>query len=82
MYHSVSALGGLQTDMSPPQVYRLVQALTTVDPGRTDACIIVGTFGVENGASVVHPDVEQARAVGRDAQDDARLQGGCRDGSG
>ena len=31
---------------------------------------------------VVYPDVEQARAVGRDAQDDARLQGGCRDGSG
>ena len=61
---TLSALGGLQTDMSPPQVYRLVQALTTVDPGRTDACIIVGTFGVENGASVVYPDVEQARAVG------------------
>jgi len=79
---TLSALGGLQTDMSPPQVYRLVQALTTVDPSRTDACIIVGTFGVESGASIVHPDVEQARAVGRDAQDDARLQGGCRDGSG
>jgi len=79
---TLSALGGLQTDMSPPQVYRLLQALTTVDPRRTDACIVVGTFGVENGAAVVHPDVEQARAVGRDAQDDARLQGGCRDGSG
>jgi LCP family protein required for cell wall assembly len=79
---ALSALGGLQTDMSPAQVYRLVQALTTVDPGRTDACIIVGTFGVESGASVVYPDTEQARAVGRDAQDDARLQGGCRDGAG
>lgn len=79
---TLSALGGLQTDMSPAQVYRLVQALTTVDPRRTDACIIVGTFGVESGASVVYPDVEQARAVGLDARDDARLQGGCRDGSG
>ena len=79
---TLSALGGLQTDMSPAQVYRLVQALTTVDPRRTDACIITGTFGMESGASVVYPDLEQARAVGRDAQDDARLQGGCRDGSG
>ena len=79
---TLSALGGLQTDMSPAQVYRLVQALTTVDPRRTDACIITGTFGMESGASVVYPDMEQARAVGRDAQDDARLQGGCRDGSG
>ena len=79
---ALSALGGLQTDMSPSQVYRLVQALTTVDPGRTDSCIIVGTFGVESGAAVVYPDLDQAREVGRDAQDDARLQGGCRDGSG
>jgi LCP family protein required for cell wall assembly len=79
---TLSALGGLQTDMSPAQVYRLVQALTMVDPRRTDACIIVGSFGVENGAAVVHPDTDQAREVGRDARDDARLQGGCRDGSG
>jgi len=79
---TLSALGGLQTDLSPAQVYRLVQALTTVDPQRTDSCIIVGTFGVVSGAEIVYPDLEQARAVGRDARDDARLQGGCRDGSG
>ena len=79
---ALSALGGLQTDMSPSEVYRLVQALTTVEPGRTTGCIIGGTFGVESGASVVYPDVAQARAVGDDARDDARLQGGCRDETG
>ena len=79
---TLSALSGLQTDMSPSDVYRLVQALTTVEPGRTSGCIIRGTFGVEDGASVVYPDVAQARAVGSDASDDARLQGGCRDQSG
>lgn len=79
---ALAALGGLQTDMSPTEVYRLVQALTTVDPARTDGCIITGTFGTEDGASVVYPDVAQARAVGDDARTDARLQGGCRDGSG
>lgn len=78
---ALSALGGLQTDMLPTEVYRLVQALTTVDPARTTGCIITGTFGTEDGASVVYPDVAQARAVGDDARTDARLQGGCRDGS-
>ncbi|PKH44328.1 transcriptional attenuator, LytR family [Nocardioides alpinus] len=79
---ALAALGGLSTDMSPAAVYRLLQALTAVDPERTAGCIIGGTFGVEFGAAVVYPDEAQARAIGDDARDDARLQGGCRDGSG
>lgn len=76
---ALSAIGGLETDMSPSEVYRLVQALTTVEPGRTDGCIITGTFAVVGDADVVLPDLAQARAVGEDARGDARLQGGCRD---
>lgn len=79
---ALAAMGGLQTDMSLTDVYRLLQALTTIDPDRTKGCIVGGTFGVEFGADVVYPDEEQAEAVGADARDDARLQGGCRDGSG
>jgi LCP family protein required for cell wall assembly len=79
---ALSALGGLQTDLSPSEAYRLVQALTTIDPRRTTACIIRGTFGTEGTAAVVYPDADQALAVGRDAEGDAQLQGGCRDGSG
>lgn len=79
---ALAALGGLQTDLSLSGVYRLGQALTTIDPRRTAACIIRGDFGVEFGAAVVYPDEDQARAVGADARDDARLQGGCRDGLG
>lgn len=79
---ALAALGGLQSDMSPSEVFRLLQALTTIDPERTTACIIGGTFGEEFGAAVVLPDEVQAEAVGADARDDARLQGGCRDGSG
>ncbi len=78
---TLSALGGLQTDLSPSEIYRIVQALTTIDPRRTTACIIGGTFEVVFDAAVVIPDEEQARAVGEDARGDARLQGGCRDGS-
>lgn len=79
---ALAALDGLQTDLSPSEVFRLLQALTTVDPAKATTCIIGGTFAVEFGAAVVYPDTEQARAVGADARDDARLQGGCRDGSG
>lgn len=79
---ALSALSGLQTDLPPSEVYRIVQALTTIDPRRTTACIIGGTFEDVFEAAVVIPDEDQARAVGEDARDDARLQGGCRDGSG
>ena len=78
---ALAAMGGLQTDLSLSEVYRLVQALTTIDPARTTGCIIRGTFGVEFGADVVYPDEEQAAAVGADVREDARLQGGCRDGA-
>jgi LCP family protein required for cell wall assembly len=79
---ALAALSGFETDLSPAAVYRLVQALTTIDPARTSACIIGGTVDVQFGASVVIPDLPQARAVGADARDDLRIQGGCRDGSG
>lgn len=78
---ALSALGGLQTDMTPGEVYRLVQALTTIEPRRTSACILTGTFGEVGDAAVVFPDPDRARALGQDATDDLRLQGGCRDGS-
>lgn len=78
---ALAALGGLQTDLSPSEVFRLVQALTTVDPEKTTTCTIKGEFAVEFGAAVVLPDTDQALAVGADALKDARLQGGCRDGS-
>ena len=32
---ALAAIGGLQTDLSLSEVYRLVQALTTIDPRRT-----------------------------------------------
>ena len=79
---TLSALGGLDTDLSPSEAFRVVASLTTIDPARTDACIIRGRFGEEaGGAAVVYADETQASAVGADATDDVRLQGGCRDGS-
>jgi LCP family protein required for cell wall assembly len=79
---TLAALAGLETDLSPAAAYRIVQALTTIAPERTTGCIIRGTPSVEFGAEVLIPDEAQAAAVGADAADDVRLQGGCRDGSG
>ena len=79
---ALSALAGLDTDMTPGAVYRLVQSLTTIEPSRTAACIVGGTFERIGVADVVIPDREQARAIGRDALDDMRLQGGCGDSAG
>jgi LCP family protein required for cell wall assembly len=78
---TLAALAGLETDLSPTAAYRIVQALTTIDPERTTACIVRGEPRVEFGAEVLIPDLAQAEAVGADAADDVRLQGGCRDGS-
>lgn len=78
---TLAALAGLETDLSPTAAYRIVQALTTIDPRRTTACIIRGEPRVEFGAEVLIPDQAQAGSVGADAADDVRLQGGCRDGS-
>lgn len=78
---TIAALAGLETDLSPAAAYRIIQALTTIDPKRTTACIIRGAPSIESGAAVLIPDEVQAEAVGADAEDDVRLQGGCRDGS-
>ncbi len=77
---ALAAIGGMETDLSPGQLYRLSQAVTLVDPRRVTACVIGGTpFTTAGGALVIDPDREQAAALGRDAADDVRLQGGCRD---
>ena len=77
---TLAALAGLETDLAPTSAYRIIQALTTIDPGRTTACIVRGEPSVEFGADVLIPDEAQASAIGADAVDDVRLQGGCRDG--
>jgi polyisoprenyl-teichoic acid--peptidoglycan teichoic acid transferase len=74
-----SAIGGLQTDLPPTDLYRLAQAVTQVDPEKVTGCIITGrlaTVGEEN-ASVIFPNEPLAQRLGRDADDDAELEPGC-----
>lgn len=75
---ALAALGGLDTDLAPTDLYRLVQALTQIDPQQVTGCIVGGTVGTsEDGGSIVDPDIAQARRLGKDAFDDTRLEPGC-----
>jgi LCP family protein required for cell wall assembly len=73
----VSALSRLRTDLGPAELYRLAQAATQVDPERVRGCVVQGSYGYAGAASVVFPDVGQARRLGADARDDARFDHGC-----
>jgi len=78
MERSVSvAMQNLHTNLSPVELYRLAQALTVVDPTRFRGCVLNGSFGTIGGASIIFPDRAQARRLGDDARNDARLDRGC-----
>lgn len=75
-----SAIGGLQTDLPPTDLYRLAQAVTQVDPEKVTGCILTGrlaTVGPDD-ASVIIPNEPLAERLGRDADEDAELDPGCR----
>jgi len=46
-----------------------------VDPRRISTCVVRGRVGFVGAASVVFPDIAQARRLGREARQDAALRG-------
>jgi LCP family protein required for cell wall assembly len=74
---AVAALTHLETDLSPPDLYRFAQAVTQIDPRQTGTCVITGTDDVVGSQQVIRLDTVQAKRVAQDADDDATLQGGC-----
>ncbi len=38
---TLAALGGLDTDLAPTDLYRLAQAVTMVDPNRVTGCLVL-----------------------------------------
>jgi len=48
-----------------------------IDPARFRGCVLNGSIGDVNGASIVFPDRAQAARLGADARNDARLDRGC-----
>jgi polyisoprenyl-teichoic acid--peptidoglycan teichoic acid transferase len=72
-----SAINNLNTTLSPAELYRLAQAVTDVNPRRLKGCVLNGTIGDIGGASIVFPDLAQAKRLGADTRRDARLDHGC-----
>jgi LCP family protein required for cell wall assembly len=67
----------MNTDLKPSELFRLAQAATAVKPGRLKGCVVSGPTGSAGGASVVFPDVGQAKRLGNDARKDGTLDHGC-----
>ena len=72
-----SAVRNMNTDLRPSELYRLAMAVTTIDPRKLRGCVVQGGTGYVGAASVVFPNVGQARGYGNDARNDATLDHGC-----
>ncbi|WP_210650624.1 LCP family protein [Nocardioides sp. SYSU D00065] len=70
----MTVLAHTDTNASPAELYELAQAVAQVDPSRITTCVVRGRIGFVGAASVVFPDVAQARRLGREARDDAALR--------
>jgi len=73
----LASVKNMDTDLTPMQLFRLAQAVTDIDPGKLRGCVIKGPTGYAGAASVVYPDVAQARRIGNDTRRDATLDRGC-----
>lgn len=73
----VSFLDNVDVDIPPVELYRLARAVLEIESDRVQICTVRGTTGYVGAASVVHPDVAQARSLVARARDDARVEGGC-----
>jgi hypothetical protein len=67
----------VDVDLPPGELYRLARAVLEVEPDRVKICVVRGNTGYVGAASVVHPDIAQARSLIARARDDARVEGGC-----
>jgi polyisoprenyl-teichoic acid--peptidoglycan teichoic acid transferase len=72
-----SAVRNLNTNLRPSELFRLAQAVTTIEPSKVHSCVVQGGTGYVGAASVVFPNVGQARGYGNDARNDATLDHGC-----
>jgi anionic cell wall polymer biosynthesis LytR-Cps2A-Psr (LCP) family protein len=72
-----SAVHNLDTNLRPSELYRLAMAVISTQPRKIRSCVVQGGTGYVGAASVVFPDVAQARRYGNDARRDGTLDHGC-----
>ena len=73
----LAAVKNMDTTLGPAQLYRLAQAVISIQPAKLKGCVIQGPTGYAGAASVVYPNVAQARRLGNDARRDGTLDHGC-----
>lgn len=73
----LSVVRNLDTNLRPSELYTLAHALTQVEPAKFTSCVVGGSGGYVGAASVVFPDIGQARSIASRARDDATLDGRC-----
>lgn len=74
---ALSVMRHLYTDLSPVELYRLGHAAAGIDPSRLQGCVLNGSFGTVDGASIIFPDAAQARRLVAEAREDGTFDGGC-----
>ena len=68
-----SVARNLDTNLAPSELFTLAQAATRVDPRKFSRCVIQGGTGFAGAASVVYPNIGQARGYAKRARNDATL---------
>jgi LCP family protein required for cell wall assembly len=79
----LDAVDGIDTgNLSPLDVYRLLNALTSVDPGKASGCIVLGSYATSPaGGDIVIPDLELAQRYADDVRSDAHFDRDCPEGA-
>ncbi|MBF4160901.1 LCP family protein [Nocardioides acrostichi] len=72
-----SVLQHTSTALGPAALFRLARAVAAVDPAKITTCVVTGSIGTAGAASIVRPNVAQARRLGHAARSDATLPRGC-----
>jgi LCP family protein required for cell wall assembly len=72
---ALAVLKNMDAQVKPAELFRIAQAVAAVKPGRITTCVVQGGIGNVGGASVVFPNVGQARRYGNQARKDATLEG-------
>ncbi len=73
----LAAVKYMDTDLGPRSSTGSPRRSPRSSPAKLKGCVVSGPTGYAGGASVVFPDVGQARRIGNDARKDGTLDHGC-----
>jgi LCP family protein required for cell wall assembly len=69
----MTVMRNMDTNLGPAELFELAQVVAQVDPRKIRTCVVRGSYGNVGGASIIFPNVGQARRYGDAARSDATL---------